>query len=119
MNARMPWSLGVLCGLALLTAMPATAKEFPMQALSRNVVEQACSRAGGSAYGMLDDAGAYGCQTARGSVTCEADATCSGHVSDLRPLPTNSIDAILGAGIRGIPIMIRPANHRVAPRAGQ
>ena len=119
MNARIPWSLGVLCGLALLTATPAVAKEFPMSALSRDVVERACSRAHGSAYGKLDDAGAYGCVARGGSVTCEADATCNGHVSDLRPLPTNSIDAVLGAGIRGIPIMIRPANYRVAPRAGQ
>jgi hypothetical protein len=118
MNARMLFSLSVLCGPVLLTAIPATAKNFPMQALSRDVVERACSQVGGSAYGMRDDEGAYGCVTQRGSVTCEADASCIGYVSDLRPLPTNSIDGVLGARARGVPLMIRPTEERIAPRAG-
>lgn len=121
MNARMPSAFGLLCGMVLLTvppAAPAIAKEISMQVLSRDVVERACSRVGGSAYGMRDGDGVYGCVKPNGSVTCSADADCSGYVPDLRPLPSNSIDAVLGARGRGVPTMLRPTDHRVSPRVG-
>jgi hypothetical protein len=120
MEQRTPGRVGLFCfcGLVLLTAAYAAAKELPMQALSRDVVERACSRVGGSAYGMRADVGAYGCVTPRGSVTCSADGGCVGYVPDLRPLPSNSIDAILGARARGVPIKIRPRDQRISPRVG-
>jgi hypothetical protein len=91
------------------------AKSIPMRPLARAAVASACSRAGGSSFGTHDDDGPYGCDSRSGTVQCAADGTCVGYVSDLLRMPSNSLDAVLGANVRGQPIKIRPADHRIAP----
>jgi hypothetical protein len=118
MKSRMSWLLGLLSGMGLVgvmvvNVMPAAAKSVPMRPVSRSAVDAACSRAGGSAFGIHDDSGSYGCSANRGSVECADDGTCFGSVSDLLPLAANSLDAVLGVRVRGQPIKIGPADHRI------
>jgi hypothetical protein len=115
MKSRMSWLLGALCGAMLVGAFPAAAKNISMRPLSRTAVESACSRAGGTSFGTLDEGTAYGCTSHGGAVYCEPDGSCSGSVSDLLPMPASSLDAVLGAGGRGEPIKIGPVDERVAP----
>jgi hypothetical protein len=117
MKSRMSWLLGALCGAILMGTFPAAAKDISMRPLSRTAVESACSRAGGTSFGTLDEGAAYGCTSRSGAVYCEPDGTCSGSVSDLLPMPGHSLDAVLGAGERGEPIRIGPVDDRIAPRA--
>jgi hypothetical protein len=111
------WNL-LLCilGAGMLAVEPAAAKTIPLDTLSRNRVESACSRAGGSTFGFRDDTAAYGCETRRGSVVCQPDGQCLGYVSDLVRMPASSIDAILGGRMNGQPIRIGRADPRIAPR---
>ena len=118
MKSRMPWLLGVLAGTVLVSmivvdAMPAAAKSFPMAPVSRSAVDAACSRAGGSAFGIRDDSGSYGCSSQRGQIECTQDSVCFGSVADLLPLASNSLDEVLGARIRAQPIKIGPADRRI------
>lgn len=118
MNARMPLLLGasgmvMVATVMVATALPAAAKNIPMPALSRGAVDQACKRAGGAGYGTHDD-GPYGCLSHAGKVDCSADGHCEGYVSDLRPSPANSLEAILGGGVHAGPTKIGPSDRRVA-----
>lgn len=117
MKTRLPWLVVALCSAILGSAMPAFAKAIPMRPVSRSAVDSACSRAGGSSFGIQDETGSYGCTSPHGSVNCSADGDCSGYVSDLLRMPSNSLDAVLGAGVSGQPIRIGPADHRIAPLA--
>jgi len=116
MESRMPWLVGALCCVMLAGAMPAVAKTVPMRSVSRNAVDSACSRAGGAAYGLLDDGGSYGCTSRVGSVVCSADGTCFGYISDLVRMPANSLDAVLGVRVSGQPTRIGPADRRIMRR---
>jgi hypothetical protein len=113
MRSRVSWPILVLCGATLAGAVPAAAKMIPMQPVSRSAVDAACSRAGGTPFAGEGDAGSYGCTSHSGSVNCSADGDCSGFVSDLLRMPSNSLDAVLGAGVNGQPVRIGPADRRV------
>jgi len=115
MNARMPWLIGALGIVLLASALPAAAKTINMPGLSRNAVAQACSRAGGSSYGIRDEGQPYGCVSGAGKVDCSPDARCVGYVSDLLPLPASSLDAVLGASVHAGPIKIGSKDARVVP----
>lgn len=116
MKSPMPWLPGTaLCCVMLVSALPAVAKTIPMRPLSRGEVASACSRAGGSSFGTHDDTSSYGCASRNGTVECSPDGTCLGYVSDLQRMPSNSLDAVLGAGVSGQPIRIGPAERRVTP----
>ena len=112
MKSRIFAPLGFLAAAVLADADPAEAKTLELKDLSRNTVASACARAGGTAYDIRNEASPYGCISARGSVTCDVNANCWGYVSDLRPMPSNSIDAILDSVKRG-PSRIRPADLRI------
>jgi|AraplaMF_Col_mMF_1032025.scaffolds.fasta_scaffold00033_111 hypothetical protein len=114
MYARMPWLLGAFAIVTVATAMPAAAKSVPMPALSRGAVDQACTRAGGVAYGVHDDNVPYGCSALLGKVDCSPDARCEGYVYDLRPIPANSLEAVLGGGVHAGPTKIGPTDRRIA-----
>jgi hypothetical protein len=116
MISRMPWRVGVLCGVMLASVMPAGAKTIPMRPMSRGAVDSTCSRAGGASFGTHNDDGSYGCDSGRGSVVCAADGTCVGYVSDLMRMPAGSLDAVLGARVNGPPTRIGPADHRITRR---
>jgi hypothetical protein len=115
MKSPMPWLFRALCCVMLLSALPAAAKTIPMRPLSRGEVQTACSRAGGASFGTHDDTSSYGCASRNGTVECSADGTCLGSVSDLMRMPSNSLDAVLGAGVSGQPIKVGPVNQRVTP----
>ncbi|WP_395019666.1 hypothetical protein [Dongia sp.] len=117
MKSRMPCLIGLLGGVLLATAMPASAKTVAMPPLSRSAVEIACARAGGSAYGVRDSETEYGCRTRESSVTCAPDGTCFGYVPDLARLPANSLDAVLGVIVSGKPIKVGPVDSRITPLA--
>jgi hypothetical protein len=112
MKSRIPWLAVMLSAVMLTSAMPALAKTIPMRPMSRGAVDSACSRAGGSSFGIHDDAGSYGCLSRRGRVECTPDG-CTGFVSDLVRMTGNSLDAILGAGNSGQPIKIGPSERRI------
>jgi hypothetical protein len=114
MNARMPWLLGAFGIVMAAAALPADAKTVSMPALSRGAVEQACSRAGGASYGIHDESSPYGCSALLGKVECSPDARCEGYVYDLRPIPANSLEAVLGAGVHAGPTRIGPTDRRIA-----
>jgi len=114
MKTRMLVSVGAL-GIALLMAAPASAKTIVMPGLSRVAVDQACSRAGGQAYGIHDTSSVYGCATRRGSVECTPDGQCAGFVSDLFPIAANSLDAVLGGGVHAGPVKLGPTERRITP----
>jgi hypothetical protein len=111
----MPCWIGTLGIVLLVTASPASAKTIPMPGFSRTAVDQACTRAGGQAYGVHDDGQPYGCVSHQGSAECSPDGRCEGYVSDLLPLAASSLDAVLGAGVRAGPIKIGAADRRIAP----
>jgi hypothetical protein len=118
MHSRTAWliALVLVAGAMLATAMPAEAKGVQMRPVSRSAVEAACSRAGGSTYGIRDPQTNYGCTSRRGSVDCASDGSaCFGNVADLLPMPTNSLDGILGARVSGKPIKIGPTEKRITP----
>lgn len=122
MTAPLARWLGVLGGaffisVATLTSTPAVAKTIPMRPMSRGAVESVCSRAGGAAFGLHDESASYGCVSGHGQVECSSDGSCLGYVSDLVPMPANSIEAVLGVGRRGQPIKIGPAERRITPIA--
>jgi hypothetical protein len=114
MKSRIPWLVVVLSGVMLASTMPAFAKIIPMRPASRGAVDSACARAGGSAYGIHDDTGSYGCASRRGQVECTPDGGCSGYVSDLAPMTGNSLDAILGVRLNGRAIKIGPTEKRIS-----
>jgi hypothetical protein len=115
MKSRMLCLPVALCGLMLMSTWPAAAKTVPMRPVSRNDVESVCRRAGGSTFGTTDDAASYGCNSHHGSVVCTPDGKCLGYVSDLLRMPSNSPDAILGAGVSGRAIKVGPADRRIMP----
>ena len=115
MNAWMPCFIGALGIVLLATAMPAAAKSINLPSLSPAAVSAACTRAGGAAYGTRDEGQPYGCVSRAGTVDCSPEGQCVGSVSDLRPLPASSLDAVLGAGVHAGPSKIGSKDARISP----
>lgn len=119
MKSRIPWlvvalSGVVLSGVMVASTMPAVAKVVPMRPMSRGAVDSACARAGGSAYGIHDDTGSYGCASGRGQVECTQDGDCVGYVSDLVRMTGSSLDTVLGVRLNGRAIKIGPSEKRIS-----
>jgi hypothetical protein len=106
-----------LVTVALAAATAAGAKTIQMGALSRSVIQSACARADGTAFGLDDEHAVYGCSSGLAAISCSpADSTCEAIVADMRPVTGNALGYILGIAQPTTASRIQPLDARVAPR---
>jgi hypothetical protein len=111
-------ALPVIVGIAVSTlpSSSAEAKTVSLGVLSRSHVASACTRLGGTAFGISDDTAPYGCAGPYGAVNCTRDSDCAAFVKDTMPLTGNSLELILlGPNAKSGPTTIKPKDYRVTP----